>query len=78
MPKCQELSVDHQLHFFAGRVFALVGDDLDVVETKLPAVETVAANDENISALDFVILFIRELVAQPVERFAQEVRPRLY
>ena len=60
------VGVDHQLDLLAGRVFLLVRDELDVVEPVLRAVEALAANHEDVPALDAVTLGVGHLVAQPI------------
>ena len=60
------VGVDLKLDLLARLVFALVGDQLDVVEAEVRAVKPLAHHREQIGAFDLVTLSIRQLVRQPI------------
>ena len=53
------VGVDLQLDLLAGRVLALVGDELEVVEAELAAVEAFADDREEVAAFDRVLRLCR-------------------
>ncbi len=60
------IGVDQQLDLLARRVLALVGDQLDVVEAEVAAVEALAADREDVAAFDRVLLLVGQLVRQAI------------
>jgi hypothetical protein len=58
-----------QRYLLVWRVVALVGNDLEIVEAELAAVEAFADDREEIAAFDFMAGFVGNLIRQAVLAF---------
>ena len=56
------VGIDHQVHRLPGPVGLFVRNEFQLTEPKFPAVESFAANDEDMPAFDPVALRIRQLI----------------
>ena len=60
------VGVDMQLDLLARRVFSLVGNQFQVVEAEVRAVEPFADDGEDVAPFDRVLLVVGQLVRQPI------------